>query len=623
MSAIGPKVVLLLLALALPPAAPAQTADPCPARPRFDCRRSERSRLQVELASSGAGADRIRWQWLRGGPITAAQLGDPRGTSSYAACLYSGPGQKLGFAAALPPGPQSWSALGDGDYYYRDRSGSGAVRDLLLRAAGRFLLRAGGALSLSAEFDVPITMQLVNPDTGTCWESIFRHGRAQDGKLRAVHRAVPRPNVILIQTDDQRWDTLGFLPTVQGELAGKGVTFANSFVPNPVCCPSRASLLTGNHAHTHGVLTNGPPHGGALKFIGPDRETIAVWLQASGYRTAFFGKYLNGYRNYCDATSCAIPPGWDEWWALAPEDYFNYRLSENGPRVFHGSAPGEYSTDLLRDRLLAFLGAHPDEPVFVYFAPYAPHVSPAVAYLPVPAPRHEGAFAGLTPARPLSYLEVDVSDKPLFVRGVEPPDALYLAFIDLQREIAFESLLAVDEAVAAILDTLERQGRLADTVVIFTSDNGYAYGEHRLFGKLCPYEECIRVPLVVRYPRLLGDQPQVVEELVAVIDLAPTIAEWAQVPPGRIPPIDGRSLAAVAQGQRTGWRDALLLEQWEQRRYAGVRTANRKYALHDTGERELYDLDADPFELSSVAAERPAEADALEAKILELGGSLP
>jgi arylsulfatase A-like enzyme len=440
---------------------------------------------------------------------------------------------------------------------------------------------------------------------------------------RARYRGVPRPNIVLINTDDQAPHMLDFMPTALNEIAAKGVTFASSFATTPICAPSRASLLSGNYAHTHGVLNVGGANGGAARFVGPDLETLAVWLQRTGYRTGHFGKYINGYQLLCDDSSCYVPPGWDVWRAFPLDHYYNYLLSVDGPKVAYGNAPADYSTDVLRDQALAFLDAHPGEPVFLYFSAYAPHVE-TPNLIPVPAPRHLNLFAGVVPWRPPSYMEADVSDKPAWVQALPVVVApILVGFIDGSRQLGLEALLATDEAIAAILDKLAAQGRLADTVVVFTSDNGYTFGEHRTFGKQHPYEEAIRIPLSIRYDRLLRERGAVRSDLALNIDLAPTLAEWAQVPSALRPPVDGLSLTRAAAGSEALARDAVLIEQWQPRRFAGVRTQEWKYVRHQTGERELYDLANDPAELVNVASLQPALADQLEQRILDLGGTLP
>ena len=399
------------------------------------------------------------------------------------------------------------------------------------------------------------------------------------------------PNIVLVLTDDQRWDTLSVMPTVQQELVGRGVTFANAFAVDPLCCPSRASLLTGNYPHTTGVWWNGGRRGGWNAFRDDEASTLAVWLKAGGYRTAFLGKYLNSY------SSTSVPPGWDRWYSFVPSNVANFiDFWVNVDGVILPSPPGEYSTDALAAEAVRFVQSSPD-PFFLLLAPYAPH-GPAT-----PASRHAGEFAGEPPWRPPSYGEPDASDKPAYVRARPEPDEVSREFHDGFRRNQLRSLLAVDEAVDEVLETLERSGRLANTIVVFTSDNGLGWGEHRWFWKQAPYEESIRVPLVMRYDRLgLGQREE--RRLAANVDLAPTLAELAGVP---TPPTEGRSLVPLLTGSSAPWRTELLLEHLRGRpspnvpSYCALRGENRIYVQYGTGEEELYDLAADPYEQANKA----------------------
>ena len=316
--------------------------------------------------------------------------------------------------------------------------------------------------------------------------------------------AAAAPNIVLVVTDDQRWDTLWAMPTVQRELVGKGVTFTNAFVVNPLCCPSRASILTGRYSHSTGVYTNVPPHGGFASFR--DGSTVATWLRRAGYRTGYFGKYLNGYRG------TYVPPGWHRWVALTSLGYYRYGLNVDG-KIDGTRNRTWYSTDRLANAAAAFIRSRRG-PLFLVFAPFAPH-RPAT-----PAVRHEGAFADLDRWQPSSYNEADVSDKPAWLQAKRLRAA---GADDAFRRRQYESLLAVDQGIATIVRALTETRRLRNTVILITSDNGYLWGEHRLVDKAVPYEESIRVPLVVRYDRLAA--PARIETRPALnIDLAPTIA---------------------------------------------------------------------------------------------------
>jgi arylsulfatase A-like enzyme len=399
-----------------------------------------------------------------------------------------------------------------------------------------------------------------------------------------------RPNIIVVLTDDQRWDTLGVMPRTTA-LAREGVTFDNAFVTTAICCPSRASLYSGQYAHHHGVLSNGD----ILLFR--DESTLPVWLSQVGYATALFGKYLNG--NYKIAPR--VPPGWGEWQTFVEDGgdsengrvYYDYMLNENGVLRHHGSAQADYSTDLLRERSLAYLEDHADAPFFMVYAPFAPHL-PAL-----PAARHAGRFAGIGPWRPPNWCEPDVSDKPLWVQFmavITTPAGI--AETDADRIRQLESLLAVDEAVGAIEQRLERLGLADQTVLVYTSDNGLMWREHWWKSKWASYEESIRVPLVLRYPVAV---PRALrsEVLALNIDLAPTFVEVAGAiaPPG----IDGRSLLGALRGEP--WREDFLIQNTGApviRPSDAVRTRHAKLIRTRTdGFLELYDLDADPYELEN------------------------
>ncbi|MFM8999669.1 MAG: sulfatase [Actinomycetota bacterium] len=411
----------------------------------------------------------------------------------------------------------------------------------------------------------------------------------------------PRPDIVLIVTDDQRWDSLDAMPILARELVARGTTFANAFATTPLCCPSRASILTGNLAHTTRVYRNAPPFGRYEWF--DDRSTLATWLDDAGYATGYVGKYLNGYQHA--ALTGVVPPGWDRWVAFVRPFYTDYALTVDG-MVERDLAT--YATDRLADEAVAFVeGA--EGPLFLTFAPYAPH-EPST-----PAPEDAAAVVPSRTSAP-TVGEEDVSDKPAWVRALPPLDAGDRAALATIRTDADRSLLAVDRAIGRILDALARAGRLDRTLVVFTSDQGLAYGEHRWTKKEAPYEEVIRVPLVIRAPEAFGaPTPATRTELVANVDLAPTIAEFAGV---AHPATDGTSLAPLLRGEVVAWRDAVLLEHLgggtPVPSYCGVRTADAKYVRYGTGEEELYDLVADPFEATNLADEPSALLDDLRSR---------
>jgi arylsulfatase A-like enzyme len=395
------------------------------------------------------------------------------------------------------------------------------------------------------------------------------------------------PNVVVILTDDQRWDELDRMPVLQRELVEQGTLFTRSFVTNPLCCPSRATLLTGRYSHSTGVYTNGGTHGGFPAF--DDSSTLATWLHAAGYRTGLVGKYLN---HYTDASY--VPPGWDDWHAfLGNPGYVDYTLTNDGARTSYGSTAADYSTDVLAGLATDFIASTPPgEPLFLYFTPYAPHV-PAR-----PAPRHDEAFPDFVGIRPPNLNEADVSDKPAWVRDLPQSDETW----DELRLRQYRSLLAVDDAVGSIVAALDAAGRTQHTVFLYASDNGLSSMSHRWAGKQVPWDEAIRVPLVIRYDALA----QVARDghLVQNVDYAPTIGALTGV---ATPGAEGRSLVPLLRGRASPWRRTILVEHYGRSvsvpSFCAVRTKAWTYALWQDGEDELYDLVADPYELRSLDAD--------------------
>lgn len=417
-----------------------------------------------------------------------------------------------------------------------------------------------------------------------------------------------RPNVLIVLTDDQRTGTLWAMPTVRSELVGKGTTFTNAFAVDPLCCPSRASILTGLPSHSTGVYANTGPHGGFAAF--DDSSTLATWLDASGYRTALVGKYLNGY---VDANASYIPPGWDRWYVLTSKvfSFTNYHVSDQGTvRV-----PGVYQTDRLGREASAFVrSVEPSQPLFLYFAPVAPH-APAT-----PPPRYATRFSNLKSWNPPSVTE-DVGDKPEYIRRMSPMDGERKANMEEFRKKQFRSLLAVDDAVKGILAALSDTGRLSNTLVVFMSDNGFLWGEHRWGSKMVPYEESIRLPFVMRYD-VAGSSAKD-GRLALNLDVPATVATAVGITPPT--PVEGRNLLGTAEG----WRTDFLIEHSgagdvaniaKVPPYCGVRTKDFMYARYATQEEELYELSADPYQLDNRARD-PAYAGplgAMRTRMLEL-----
>ena len=445
--------------------------------------------------------------------------------------------------------------------------------------------------------------------------------------LREVVHAQPsaRPNIILIVTDDQAFHELAQMPKTRALLEQQGTSFANFLVSTPGCCPSRASILRGQYTRNHGTLTNDGPNGGYQHFreLGRERSTIATWLQDAGYRTALIGKYLNGYGE--ENATTRVPPGWDEWAATTSLQYFDYDLAENGRLVHYGTKSKHYLTDVLSQKARAFVtdAVQRNRPFFLYLTPKAPH-GPAT-----PAPRHKKLFSGLKAPRTAAFNEGDVGDKPAYVRQSRPLNRDEVRQIDALYRDRLRSLQCVDEMIGKLFQTLDETGELDETYVFFTSDNGYLLGEHRRTEKGMPYEEAIRVPLLVRGP---GVASRTVDDLATNVDLVPTIAELTGVAAPDF--VDGRSLVPLLEGRSPNdWRQAVLVEAFDRDEDVGIaakleidngppnppfkalRLRDRVYVEYrETGERELYDLAADPMQLENLAATTsPAELDRLHA----------
>ena len=418
----------------------------------------------------------------------------------------------------------------------------------------------------------------------------------------------PRPNILVIMTDDQTVADMRVLPKTRALLAAKGTTFANSFVDFSLCCPSRSTFLTGQYAHNHGVLANGGPQGGYAHL--DNSNTLPLWLQDAGYYTAHLGKYLNNY----GVDSPEPPPGWSRWFGLIdPSTYrmYDYTVSRDGAPVAYGESPGDYQTDVLAAEAETILRsrAGASQPFFVTVAPIAPHLERIGRDQtpPRPAPRYEGRFAAAPlPMKP-SFNEPDVSDKPAHIRRrplLSPAKQAYVTEIYRAR---LASLLAADDLVERLVKALEETGQLGHTVIFFTSDNGFLLGEHRVpEGKYLPYEESIRVPLIVFDGRGGGGFPAgvTVQQPVSNVDLAPTIVSLTGARARRV--MDGRSLLPLALDPGLAKSRTLLIEGaglgGDKPAFAAVRDPRWLYVEYQTGDRELYDLQNDPFELRSLHA---------------------
>lgn len=435
------------------------------------------------------------------------------------------------------------------------------------------------------------------------------------------------PNIIVVMVDDLRWDDIGVAghPFVQtpniDRIANQGARFLNAFATTPICSPSRAAFLTGQYAHTNGIIDNTNRSARSHEMA-----TFPQDLQRAGYETAFVGKWHMGNDD-------SPRPGFDYWVALPGQgEAIDPELYEDGART---RVEG-YVTDLLTDRVVGFIERQRQAPFFVLLAHKALH--PNIRQLDdgstaalsrsgfIPAPRHEGMYADAEIERRPSA-GVHPTDKPALARQIDDMPALGPDTGTPDRDIRgrLEMLMAADESLGRILETLEARGELDNTVVVLTSDHGYFYGEHGLGPeRRLAYEETIRIPLLVRYPSL-APAGSTHDEMALIIDLAPTFLDVAGEAPDES--LHGRSLLPLFAGEADEWRTSFLVEYFSdavfQRirnmGYQAVRTDRYKF-IHYTdldGMDELYDLEADPYELTNIIND-PAAAETLEMMKAEL-----
>ena len=441
-----------------------------------------------------------------------------------------------------------------------------------------------------------------------------------------------RPNIVVVMTDDQDLASVAHLPEIR-RFAKRGTTFSSAVTTTPECCPSRATFLTGQYAHNHGVLGNIAPDGGYAALDGT--RTLPVWLSEAGYRTAHVGRYLNSYGNSNRGTDpLEIPPGWDEWRVPVEHTEFrnyNYTLNENGRLRTYGASARDYQTDVFARKAAAFVRESADgrEPFFLSVASLAPHKEGTLDHLPDaqrdprPAPRHYRAFEDLGVLRSPSFDEANVGDKPRFVSRLPRFSEEQLARLEILNRSRLESLLAVDDLVDRLVRELRRADVLENTVVVFTSDQGFLLGEHRLIGKGTLYEGAIRVPLIARGPGFEAGAER--DHLVANVDLAPTLLDVAGAAADR--ELDGSSLIPIARDGSMPDERAYLIELqdsgtsardrardpdsfYEPEALFAVRTPEHSYIRHPNGDREPYDLVADPDQLENLDGD-PGRASAV------------
>ncbi len=444
-----------------------------------------------------------------------------------------------------------------------------------------------------------------------------------------------RPNIVVFMLDDldaltmPYWDAM---PKTRARLRDRGRMFRNHFATTPLSAPSRAGILTGQYGHNNHVLSNAGPWGGFPAFVadGNADRTFGKYLDDAGYRTMHAGKYVPGFPSFLEP----IPPGWDEWYAS--DDFrmyygYSYQLNANGEHRTYGDRPADYLTDVLAGFSTDFITRtttdHPDDPFLMYINTPAPHLpmEPAVRHA-----NHPWKGAKI-PKRP-NYYEADVSDKGAWLQASVANRANFKPYMDIDYQHRMGSLLAADDMIATTLDSLEANDQLDKTIVLFSSDHGYALGAHHIFGKNTPYEESIQMPLVVSGP---GVEVGTDVHMSLQIDLLPTMLELAGV---TVPAdVDGRSLVPLLRGEDPpDWRDSFLAQYmvdtvpgdrtdyrhtgtyWNAPDWRAVRTTRFKliqwwdppdFTSWPAGvpgcckpQLELYDLATDPYELNNLLA---------------------
>ena len=438
----------------------------------------------------------------------------------------------------------------------------------------------------------------------------------------AAKAPAERPNVVVIMTDDQDFRSMPVMPKTRRLIGAAGVTFDRNFVNYPLCCPSRATFLTGQYAHNHGVLWNNFPDGGYKLLDGS--ETLPVWMGRAGYRTIHIGKYLN---EYGEDDPTEVPKGWDDWYGgVDPTtyDYYGMTINHNGSLKTYARSRRNYSTDVYTRLAEQAIGraAKGDKPFFMNLAPNAPHTvatqsgatkegSPAL-----PPPRYADVFADEPMPIYPNFNEADISDKPTTLADYfpTPMNADQIAQLQDHWRGRMGALLGVDDMVKDVVGDLRRAGEYRNTVIIFTSDNGWILGEHRLRDpvtedgkaagvKYVPYEGSSRVPLMIEGPGFPTDRK--VEGVTTNADLARTILDIGNAKSKAKLQLDGMSLLKAAQDPKRQLADrGVFIETATNPRgvppYIAIRTKRYRYDLQFDGQEGLYDLKTDPWEMDSV-----------------------
>ena len=434
----------------------------------------------------------------------------------------------------------------------------------------------------------------------------------------------PKPNIVVILTDDETLEELRVMNNVRTLLADNGASFTHYYASFPNCCPSRATYYTGQLSHNNGVRDNVAPYGGARKLQAD--STLPVWMQKAGYYTAQIGKYLN---TWGDDGNIAPPPGWTHWFGLIDPStyhYFNYDVSVDGTSRHYGQDDKDYSTDVLGAEVLSSIASaqQAGKPFYISFTPLAPHIQSAEKSnlefrgvlwpVAVPAPRHAGMFQNEPLVKTASWNEVRTTAKPGFIQEKRPLTENDERLATMSYRLELETLQAVDEWVAKIVQSLRDSGAYDNTYVMFTSDNGLYHGEHRIpNGKLYLYEPGAHLPLIIAGPGIAKNLK--VDSPAGNVDLAPTIAKLGGATPGLV--MDGRDLILMTKDPKLGRGRAMLLENSLGGKVLSeaVHTERYFYGESNDGTKELYDLAVDPdqtLNLGGTALYAPVEKNLRE-----------
>ena len=453
--------------------------------------------------------------------------------------------------------------------------------------------------------------------------AIWLHPSSTRAVGQDIGRGSNDPNVVVVMVDDQGLNTFSKkrMPHTFALKHGGAGSELRGYASPPLCCPARAGFLTGQYPHNHGVLQND------WRFLKEPDNTLPAWLQNAGYSTGFAGKYLN---EYMDAPAPA--GGWDSWFELMePTGYFNYEISNQGFVETAGDEREHYSTSVVTEESQRFIREEAENPFFLWTSYLAPHVrnskeSHCERDAPTPLPGDWRELRNAHVELSDSFDEGNVSDKPKQVRRHEPLGRDYVALAKERIRCTFAAMQEVDSGVHDIRQTLRKQGIDDNTVLIYVSDNGYFFGEHRIAkGKSLPYVETVRVPMIVHVPhKILGRDIARIDEPVANIDLAPTILELAGAEPctesGDCRIMDGRSIVDLMKGNDADWPNPRPIGVHLRKRclgYEGVYRGEATYVawygrIHGDcrtpePERELYDLRDDPSQLKNRLFGDPSE----------------